>query len=135
MNSSFHERQLEDACSIRLVWLANRRAESRNNMDGARVLRHVGDLRYADWTMSLRTPRSANSILACTLKRRQPHLKAPFNNIAKFFQITPTFREGQLIYEESLEKEESGSWMEYRGLPEFITASHNKIHHLFVVER
>ena len=88
-------------------------------MDGARVLRHVGDLRYADWTMSLR---SANSILACTLKRRQPHLKAPFNNIAIFFQITPTFREGQLIYEKSLEKEESGSWMEYRGLPEFITA-------------
>ena len=62
--------------------------------------------------MSLRTPRSANSILACTLKRRQPRLKAPFNHIANFFQITPTFREGQLIYEESLEKEESGSWME-----------------------
>ena len=44
MNSSFHVRKLEDACSIRLVWLANRRAES---MDRARVLRHVGD---ADWT-------------------------------------------------------------------------------------
>jgi hypothetical protein len=30
--------------------------------------------------MSLRTPRNANSILACTLKRRQPRLKAPFNH-------------------------------------------------------
>lgn len=53
------------------------------------------------------TPRSANSILACTLKRRQPRLEAPFStwihnccgNIAKIFQMPPTFREGQLIYE------------------------------------
>ena len=87
---------------------AERKAVTAPKLD--RVLRHVGiyDTKIGRMPMHChQTPRSANSILACTLKQCQPRLEAPFStwihnccsNIAKIPQMTPSFREGQLIYE------------------------------------